>query len=117
MTSKYRFFSLDEFACSETGENEISRDFVAKLDELRAICGFPFVITSGYRSPNHSIEKAKTKPGMHSQGVACDISITNGVDRFKIVNNALRLGFTGVGVAKTFIHLDTRSSTPVMWTY
>jgi hypothetical protein len=27
------------------------------------------------------------------------------------------LGFNGIGVAKTFVHVDTRPSTLVMWTY
>ena len=29
------------------------------VDELRDRCGFPFVITSGYRSPQHPIEAKK----------------------------------------------------------
>jgi hypothetical protein len=27
------------------------------------------------------------------------------------------MGFNGIGVAKSFVHVDTRSSTLVMWTY
>ena len=34
-----------------------------------------------------------------------------------IVKEALKLGFTGIGVAKTFIHVDIRKTTPVVWTY
>jgi hypothetical protein len=34
-----------------------------------------------------------------------------------IVHQALKLDFGGIGVAKTFVHVDTRKTTPVMWTY
>ena len=115
--SEYKYFSLDEFKCRETGENEIKHEFVEKLDELRELCGFPFIITSGYRSPNHSIEKAKSNPGTHAQGIACDISVTSGVDRMKLVKNAISLNFSGIGVAKDFVHVDIRESASVMWAY
>jgi len=112
-----KHFKLSEFDCQETGENEMNPDILAKIDMLREECGFPFVITSGYRSPNHTIEKRKTKPGTHAQGIAADIKVTNGVDRITIVSKALYLGFTGIGVDAGFIHVDTRETTPVMWAY
>ena len=37
--------------------------FLEMLDELRAKCGFPFTITSGYRDPKHTLEAKKEKPG------------------------------------------------------
>jgi len=33
------------------------------------------------------------------------------------VQQALEKGFTGIGIAKTFVHVDTRGTTPVMWVY
>ena len=113
-----KHFTREEFDCQVTGTNNMEMAFLEKLDELRAYCGFPFVITSGYRHPTmHPIEKKKEVPGTHAQGIAADIKITNAVDRLKLVKAALSLGFTGVGVAKDFIHVDTRGTTPVMWTY
>ncbi|MBU8921769.1 MAG: hypothetical protein KOO63_08115 [Bacteroidales bacterium] len=112
-----KYFTVSEFNCSETGENEMKHAFMGALDGLRGICGFPFVITSGYRSPSHSIEAAKQKPGTHAQGIAADIQITNSTQRFSIVSNALELGFSGIGIAKDFIHLDMRNSGSVMWVY
>jgi len=111
-----KYFSLSEFDCSETGKNEMNKDFLQSLDHLRGICGFPFVITSGYRSPLHSVEAAKDKPGTHTLGIAADIACTGSVDRFNLVSNAIRHGFSGIGIAKTFIHLDMRN-TEVMWVY
>jgi len=91
-----KHFKTSEFDCQHTGENRMEKDFLSKLDELREYCGFPFVITSGYRSPSHPLEAVKEIPGTHAH---------------------LEHGFTGIGVAGDFIHLDTRGTLPVMWTY
>jgi uncharacterized protein YcbK (DUF882 family) len=113
----YKYFSIEEFNCQQTGENEMVEEFIHRLDELREACGFPFKITSGYRSPSHSIEARKAKPGTHAQGIACDIAVSGGAQRHTIIKEAMRLGFTGVGVAKTFVHVDIRDTTAVAWQY
>lgn len=117
MTKLFKYFYLDEFQCSETGENQIDADFVYKLDELREACDFPFVVNSGYRSPDHSVEKAKKAPGTHAKGIAADIKVSGGAQRMLVVAKALELGFTGIGVAKTFVHVDTRQGQKVLWVY
>lgn len=114
----FLYFKRSEFDCQETGQNCIDDDFIMRLDNLRYMCGFPFVITSGYRSPEHSVERKKTTPGTHAQGIAADIAVSNGHQRHAIVKYAIELGFTGIGVAKGFVHVDTRQADkPVMWTY
>tara|TARA_R110000751_G_scaffold167354_2_gene273246 strand:- start:964 stop:1314 length:351 start_codon:yes stop_codon:yes gene_type:complete len=115
---KLKFFTIDEFDCQETGENNMEPEFLAKVDALRGACRFPFIVTSGFRHPTkHPIEKAKSIPGTHAQGIACDIRVTTGPERYTLVSEALNLGFTGIGVAKGFIHVDTRGTTPVVWLY
>ena len=117
-TQMFKYFTREEFACKETGENEIEDELILCLDELREHCGFPFVITSGYRSPDHPIELGKKQPGTHAQGIAADIAVSSGLQRYTIVKNAIKLGFTGIGVAGGFVHVDIRATdTPVMWTY
>ena len=112
------FFTLEEFNCRVTGDNKMEPEFLQKLDRLRGECGFPFVITSGYRHPiEHPIEANKEVPGTHAQGIAADIQVSFGGHRFIIVQKALALGFTGIGIAKTFVHVDTRGTTPAMWLY
>jgi len=113
----FRYFKLKEFDCRETGENEMESRFIALLDTLRYDCGFPFVIKSGYRSPDHSEEVVKDKPGMHTEGLAADIKISGGVQRYALVEAAIQHGFTGIGVAKTFVHVDLREGPIVMWVY
>lgn len=111
------YFSLSEFKCSETGTVDMDIQFLRELDSLRDICGFPFVITSGYRHPEHSIEAAKEKPGFHSQGLAVDIHCDNSVNRYTLIDMAMQHGFKGIGIADTFVHLDMRPTISVVWTY
>lgn len=116
MTLKH--FTLDEFDCRETGENQMSNNFLIMIDRLREECGFPFVITSGFRSKQHSAERNKPNGGYHTKGVAADVSVSNSQQRYKIVEKAIELGFKGIGVANTFVHVDLRNTNdPVMWTY
>tara|TARA_R110000751_G_scaffold21418_4_gene61488 strand:- start:2 stop:349 length:348 start_codon:yes stop_codon:yes gene_type:complete len=112
-----QYFDIKDFDCTETGNNSMQPFFLEKLDELRHRCGFPFIVTSGYRDPLHSIEARKTKPGSHAQGIAADIRIHGGSEGYVIIQEAMKMGFTGIGVAKTFIHLDTRKTVPVTWCY
>lgn len=113
---KYRYFSKAEFDCQETGENEMSEFFIAKLSELREKYGKPMVITSGYRSPNHTIEQRKRTPGTHAQGIAADISC-QGADKYRIVKLAFDLGFSGIGIDDNFIHLDISGRRNAIWSY
>lgn len=113
----FKYFDISEFDCQETGKNNMSLTFIDKLDELREMCGFPFVITSGYRDATHSKEVIKDRPGSHALGIASDIRVHHGSDRYKIVQHAQELGFSGIGIAKTFVHLDLRETDKVIWTY
>ena len=110
-------FRLSEFDCKETGANRMCPAFLEALDALRGVCGFAFVINSGYRSALHTAERHKDRPGMHTKGLAADIKVTGSYERYRLIQKALEAGFTGIGVASDFIHLDKRTSTPVMWVY
>lgn len=115
----YKWFTTAEMRCRETQECDMKPEFMWALDELRERCGFPFTITSGYRSVNHTAERNKQKGGTHTQGIAADIAVSNGQQRMKIVKEALEMGFGGIGVSHSggFVHVDMRTTTPVMWTY
>lgn len=113
-----KYFSIEEFDCQETGENNMCPKFLARLDNLREVCGFPFYITSGYRSVNHSVERAKLSGGgTHTRGIAADIAVSGGAQRYQIQKHAYALGFTGIGVHRKFVHVDIRDDKPVAWPY
>ena len=96
--------------------NEIDYKFIEALDRLRYKCGFPFVITSGYRHETHPVEAKKDKPGTHNQGIAADIKVNNGWERYMIIKHATAMGFRGIGVEDRFVHVDLRD-TEACWTY
>ena len=114
--SDFKYFKIEDFDCKETGENAISVDFIHSLDQLREDCNFPFIITSGYRSKEHSVEKRKQNPGTHAQGIAADIKVSGGAQRLAIVKHASAMGMS-VGVAKTFVHVDIRKTPAMCWCY
>lgn len=120
--SAYPNFSEQEFACSETGECNMRKTFMDKLQALRNDYGKPMTITSGYRSPKHSIEVSKASPGVHTRGLAVDIAC-NGQQAYEILKLAYKHGFKGIGVSQKgsarFVHLDTwtGSPRPNMWSY
>lgn len=121
---KYPNFSEEEFSCSETGECKMSAVFMTKLQKLRDAYGKPLTITSGYRSPKHSIEASKPagKLSTHARGCAADIAC-NGQQAYEIMKLAFEVGFTGIGVSQKgsarFVHLDTFSGSPRpnIWSY
>ena len=121
----YPNFNENEFACQHCGEHGMSEDFIAKLQKLRSDVGFPFKITSGYRCKDHPIEKKKTNPGAHRDGIAADIGV-RGSKAYEIIEKAPKYGFTGNGVNQKgdsrFIHLDTSVQKnyrprPWIWSY
>ena len=114
----FRYFTREEFDCQETGNNMMKDEFIHALDALRHECGFGFKITSGFRSEKHSLEVKKSNGGgQHTKGNAADIYVDNGHQRYLIVKNAMAMGFSGIGIHKSFIHVDTRQSVPVLWEY
>ncbi len=113
--SELRYFTLSEFADRETGQVYMDPVFLKNLDRLRALCGFPIYINSGYRSPEHSIEKVKEKPGTHSKGIAVDIEALTDYEKNRILKYAIQLGFKGIGIYPQHIHLDTRKAKTVLW--
>lgn len=122
MTINSIYFTKEELQCQETGELKMSQDFIDTLDSLRANCDFPFVVTSGYRSPEHSLEKRKEQPGAHALGLAIDIR-SNSKQKAIIMDEAKKLGFTRFGINKSFIHIDladtedSRFPSNVVWAY
>jgi uncharacterized protein YcbK (DUF882 family) len=120
--SLYPNFEPDEFACSHCGKVSMHPEFLEKLQTLRVAYARPMRITSGYRCPEHPIEKAKATPGAHASGRAADIAV-QGVQAHELLRLAFHFGFTGIGVQQLgggrFVHLDTLTggNRPAVWSY
>ena len=117
--SRYQNFTEAEFRCRHCGRQEMKPEFMEKLQALRSAYGKRLSVTSGWRCPDHPVEKAKAHPGMHSTGLAADLGV-DGADAVEVLRLALAMGFTGLGVqqkgAGRFLHLDLRSLTAI-WSY
>ena len=117
----YPNFTEDEFRCKHSGKCAMHPEFMKRLQHLRGVYGKPMRITSGYRSPSHPIEAAKATPGEHSTGRAADVAV-QGVEALRVVQLALGLGFTRIGVQQKgegrFIHLGDSPAFPSsVWSY
>jgi len=113
-------FRREEFTCRcGCDKNEMAPEFMDKLQALRSVYGKPMHITSGYRCPQHPVEREKMKPGMHTTGFACDVGIS-GAEAVTLLRLALEARFRGIGVQQKgdgrFLHLDLRES-PMIWSY
>ena len=112
-----KYFSLDEFKCPCCGENNISLMFVEQLDQARELAMVPFRINSGYRCESH--DAALGGKGNHTTGWAADIACSASLDRFRLVKSLLEVGFSRIGIGKTFLHVDDVDGKPpeVIWLY
>jgi len=124
MTLKY--FKLSEFDCpfEEGSGSKMNYTFLEKLDQARGLAGIPFKITSGYRTKEYNEDLIRrnykaSKNSSHLKALAADISVKDSKSRFIVFNSLLLAGFTRIGIADTFIHvdLDTDKTQNVIWTY
>lgn len=83
--------------------------FLQLLDKLRDYCGFPIMLNSAYRSVEYEKQHGRSGNSMHCKGRAVDIHCTDPYKRHALVKYAVILGFPGIGIYPTFVHLDNRS--------
>tara|TARA_R110002072_G_scaffold28093_2_gene90692 strand:- start:245 stop:685 length:441 start_codon:yes stop_codon:yes gene_type:complete len=130
-SSRWPNFKFSEMACQETGACVLDSIFMDKVQRLRTTVG-PLFVSSGYRSPEHSIEQAKVaagKPlGTHTLGRAIDLRGAFSA-AFAIAAASAEAGFTGIGIKQhgpvegRFIHLDDLGEgefvgvRPTVWSY
>lgn len=98
---------------------DMRQDFINRLDTARDVAGIPFVINSAYRSRAYELSKGRSGNSAHIKGCAVDIRCNTSANAFRIVYAAFRVGFTRIGIGKTFIHLDSDPTLPqnVIWNY
>lgn len=123
---KLKYFSPKEFDSPDAPKSGVNMDvsFLGKLENAREKAGIPFKINSGFRTEEHN-EKVGGKPktesskgSSHMYGYAADIAATDGVTRWKIVKSLIDSGFSRIGIAKTFIHVDSDPDKPsAIWSY
>lgn len=133
-----RHFSFDEFdspkGSQDTGETYIKNGrvylknsgrakmdlpFLIALGRARDIAGFPFQITSGYRSPSYNATLSGSVTGSaHTLGYAADIAVSND-NKLKLAIALVKAGFTRIGWMNGALHVDNDPDKPqnVVWGY
>jgi len=113
-------FTSEEFACKHCGKVKVDGRLLEALEKLRKAINRPILINSGYRCPEHPIERRKKKPGYHSLGIAADIRV-EGMPLRELYEEVLKIPeFAGIGVDpdNRYIHVDVRDEKArVYWTY
>ena len=103
-------FSASEFACScgcgyGTRPGDVSEDLIWLLENIRGEYG-PIRVNSGCRCAAYNASIGGVANSAHTIGQAADIGVSGGKRRRLVVNLAVLYGASGLGVAKTFIHVD-----------
>tara|TARA_R100001086_G_scaffold126681_4_gene65540 strand:+ start:2891 stop:3274 length:384 start_codon:yes stop_codon:yes gene_type:complete len=125
--SKFKYFTYNEFDCKSgngKGIDNMQDEFICLLDEARSKAGVPFIINSGYRTPEYNKQLIKqgfkaSENSSHTKGIACDIKVENTQNRYKILKALIEVGFKRIGIAKNFIHcdIDYDKHQNLIWTY
>lgn len=105
---RLKWFDDSDFKMDGVGVSEhMNDDFLIKLDAVRDLCGFPFIVTSSYRTPEKNRQVGGAPNSMHLYGRAVDVKCDNGIQRGLIARHALNMGLS-VGVMRDGVHLDDR---------
>lgn len=114
-------FDISEFdSPDKKGSGKyMDKTFLSMIDEARGIARIPFKINSGYRTRKRNKRVGGVSNSSHLKGLACDIRCVDSNTRYLIINALRDVGFTRIGIAKTFIHcdIDTSKSPNVIWMY
>lgn len=106
------WFSVNEFDSKDVVGSGINMRYrvVFMLEAMRIILGHPIIISSGFRTKVRNDAVGGAPKSAHLTGEAVDIS-TNGwtkEQRRKFMLLARKLGFNGIGVSPTYIHIDVK---------
>jgi len=111
-------FNLQEFECTGEGHNhaKVDRELVEKLQELRGRLGRPILINSAFRCEERNAEVGGADESQHLTGRAVDISLHNqDISHGELKSLARGIGFKGIGLYDSFVHLDTREGSGALW--
>lgn len=105
-------FREEEMECPCCGKVEMSDHFMQMLEEARQICGFPFVVTSGFRCPKHNVQVGGSQFSSHLRGMAADLVCKDNHRRWAMIYALMKVGFQRFGIGKDFIHVDSDVELP-----
>lgn len=110
------------FYCCENcnlGIKDMDVIFMLKLAKAERLAGFKFNYNSTIRCKKHNKEVGGSETSSHLKGLAVDIKVKGSRKRFLILKALIDVGFTRIGIYKTFLHVDYSKDKiqEVIWYY
>lgn len=120
-STELRYFKISEFAClcgrADCDAAPFDMETALKLDGLRLELGQPIKINSACRCSVQNTLVHGEKNSQHLLGRAVDIHSPNGIYMRRLVILAIKHGFSGIGIKKGMVHLDTRDGMSIIFGY
>ena len=119
MATLTEHFKIEEMMCPCCGVLGIKPEFLIFIEKVRRHYDAPMKITSAFRCEKHNDKVGGAKNSAHLSGLACDVAITDSQTRLKLIRSAVACGVKGLGLHKSFLHLDitARPTGDVAWFY
>jgi len=109
-------FSMHELVCPCCGLAKIKPEFISWLQGVRDAYGKKMGINSWVRCVKHNLEVKGKSNSAHLFGNAVDVFVDNSADRYRLIEIAVQYGAYGIGVYKSWVHLDRKKRAKrVMW--
>ena len=114
-------FSKIECACKcGCGFDTVDPGLYDLLETIRLLAGNkPLVLTSVCRCKEHNKNVGGVPDSPHTRGTAADIAVNGGKRRRQILDAAVHAGAAGIGLHKSYVHVDCdhSSARPAAWGY
>jgi zinc D-Ala-D-Ala carboxypeptidase len=116
-------FSRKEFKCPccnfGMNDGDVSSELIHLLEAMREDLGGPIRINSGCRCPARNAAVGGVPNSAHLRGTAADIHVEGGAHRRKLMDVSVMHFASGIGIAKTFVHVDVDHilPRPSAWSY
>ena len=118
-------FATEEFVCKcgcglGLELDTVSLLLVDLLERIRAVYGRPMHITSGLRCAKHNAEVGGSPASAHMRGLAADIRVSSGHERYELLRAAFAVGCKRIGdgpVGAVHFDVDSRLPQEVCWIY
>ena len=107
-----KWFKPEEFRCKcGCGLSAVGVSLLMVLDDVREHFGKPVLVVSGCRCKKHNAAVGGAKASKHMLGIAADIKV-RGVEPIEVWGYLTEKypNKFGIGLYKTWVHIDTRSS-------
>jgi len=102
-----KYFNLKEFECPCCHRVMLHPTLLQLLYNLRLAIDRPVYLNSGYRCNIYNTKVGGTTHSYHTYGMAADVFVKD-MKQSDLALHAQKIGFMGIGIYRTFCHLDVR---------